>query len=168
MIHLDLVDPDDDHLEHVQAALERIDAVIDEVNALVAPQLSAESVSLREVADDVWSGVSADAATLEVHDGTVEADDRLLRLLLSNLFRKAIQHGGGEVTVEVGPLGDGFYVADDGVGFADGAGDRLFEWGWSAGDSTGIGLALVSLVADRHGWEVDHRDDGDARFELRP
>ena len=168
MVHLDLLEADDEHLEHVEAALERIDAVVEEVNALVAPELSAEAVSLGEVAGDVWSGVSAEAATLEVHDGTVEADDRLLRLLLSNLFRNAIQHGGDAVTVEVGPLdGGGFYVADDGAGFADGAGERLFEWGWSAADGTGIGLALVSLVADRHGWDVRHSDDGGARFEFR-
>lgn len=169
MVHLDLVDGGDDHLGHVESALERIDAVIDEVNALVAPELSVDDVSLRDVAEDVWSGVSTADASLEGTDATVAADDRLLRLLLSNLFRNAIQHGGGDVTVEVGALDDGgFYVADDGSGFADGIGEQLFEWGWSDEGGTGIGLALVSLVADRHGWEVRHSGADGARFEFRP
>lgn len=169
MVHLDLVDGEDDHLGHVEAALERIDAVIDEVNALVAPELSVGEVSLREVAVDVWSGVSASKATLEGTDATVEADDRLLRLLLSNLFRNAIQHGGEDVTVEVGPLeGGGFFVADDGVGFGEAVGEELFEWGWSDEGGTGIGLALVSLVADRHGWTVEHSGSDGAQFEFRP
>ena len=169
MVHLDLVDGGDDHLDHVESALERIDAVVDEVNALVAPELSVDDVSLREVAMDVWSGVSTADASLEGTDATVAADDRLLRLLLSNLFRNAIQHGGGDVTVEVGSLeGGGFYVADDGSGFADGVGEQLFEWGWSDEGGTGIGLALVSLVADRHDWEVRHSGADGARFEFRP
>lgn len=169
MVHLDLLEDGDDHLEHVEAALERIDAVIDEVNALVAPELDVAEASLRDVAVDVWEGVSAADASLEGRDGTVEADGRLLRLLLSNLFRNAIQHGGSDVTVEVGPLdGGGFYVADDGGGFDDGVGEQLFEWGWSDEGGTGIGLALVSLVADRHGWAVEHSGTDGARFEFRP
>ncbi|QLD87921.1 sensor histidine kinase [Natronomonas salina] len=169
MVHLDLAEDGDDHLGHVEAALERIDAVIDEVNALVAPELSVDEVSLRDVSVEVWSGVSTADASLEGTDARVEADDRLLRLLLSNLFRNAIQHGGDEVTVQVGPLdGGGFYVADDGSGFADGIGEQLFEWGWSDDGGTGIGLALVSLVADRHGWDVTHSGAEGARFEFRP
>lgn len=168
MVHLDLVEGNDDHLAHVEAALGRIDAVIDEVNALVAPELSIEGVSLGDVARDVWGGVSTEATTLEVRDARMEADARLLRLLLSNLFRNAIQHGGDEVTVEVGPLeGGGFYVADDGRGFGEEVGQQLFEWGWSDSGGTGIGLALVSLVADRHSWTVGCADDDGARFEFR-
>jgi len=172
MVHLGLVDGADDegdeHVGHVEAALDRIDEVVDEVNALVAPELSLETVSLESVATEVWDGVSTAASDLETRDATVEADVRLLRLLLSNLFRNAVQHGGEDITVKVGPVDGGFYVDDDGAGVADGADEQLFEWGWSGEGGTGIGLALVSLAADRHGWTVEHRDTGGARFEFRP
>lgn len=170
MVHLDLVDEKGEHLEYVEAALNRIDDVVAEVNALVAPELSVDEVSLEATSEDVWEGVSTDAASLDAHAGTVEADDRLLRLLLTNLFRNSVQHGGDdEVTVEVGPLDSGgFYVADDGVGFSEESPEHLFEWGWSDNGGTGIGLALVSLAADRHGWDVETRNDDGARFEFKP
>lgn len=169
MVHLDLVDEKGEHLEYVEAALNRIDDVVAEVNALVAPELSVDEVSLEATSKDVWEGVSTDAASLDTQAGTVEADDRLLRLLLTNLFRNSVQHGGDdEVTVEVGPLeSGGFYVQDDGVGFSEESPEHLFEWGWSDNGGTGIGLALVSLAADRHGWDVETRNDGGARFEFK-
>ena len=191
MVHLDLVDERDDHIDHVETALDRIGSVVQEVNALVAPQLSVTEVPLGEVAEDVWSGVSTEAATLEIRDGGAEgstdgggegeseagpggsplvrADERLLRLLLANLFRNAVQHAGDDATVEVGPTPDGgFYVADDGPGFDDATEGQLFEWGWSGSERSGVGLALVALVADRHGWTVETDDTDGARFEFVP
>ncbi len=168
-VHLELLETDGEHFDHVSAALERIGDVIGEVKALVSPQLVVEDVSLKLISEEVWSGVSTGSATLTAKDGRVEADERLLRLLLSNLFRNAVEHGGDEVTVKVGPLNPGgFYVADDGDGFTDAAADQLFEWGWSEEGGTGIGLALVSLVADRHGWEIKPSGANGARFEFRP
>ena len=167
MVQLELIDANGEHIDTVESALERIGEVVDEVGALVSQGLTTQSVALKATAEEVWSGVSASEATLDVSPGDVEADERLLRLLLSNLFRNAVQHGGEAVTVEVGPLDDGgFYVADDGVGFSERVGSQLFEWGWSGGDSTGIGLAIVSLAADRHGWEVSATGDDGARFEF--
>jgi len=43
-------------------------------------------------------------------------DRSRLRQLLENLLRNAVEHGGENVTVTVGNLPDGFYVADDGPG----------------------------------------------------
>lgn len=41
----------------------------------------------------------------------------------------------------------------------------MFEWGYST-DRTGVGLGIVSLVAERHGWEVSVSESnmGGARF----
>ncbi|MFQ3318124.1 MAG: signal transduction histidine kinase [Natronomonas sp.] len=169
MVHLDLIEESNEHLDHVASALNRIDDVVNEVNALIVQDLSTDPVELDAVAEAVWDGVSTNAATLDAHPGAVEADDRLLRLLLSNLFRNSVQHGGEDVTVDVAPLDSGgFYVEDDGKGFADAPAEELFEWGRSGEGSTGIGLALVSLAADRHGWDVEAADADGARFEFRP
>jgi PAS domain S-box-containing protein len=74
-----------------------------------------------------------------------------------------------ELTVRVGDLGDGFYVADDGTGLPAGERGRLFEAGYStADDRAGFGLAIVERIVDAHGWDVDvtDADGGGARFEI--
>jgi len=72
------------------------------------------------------------------------------------------------VTVTVGHLEDGFYVADDGVGVPPDDRAAVFESGYSSGDGTGLGLSIVRQVATEHGWDVSlvGSDAGGARFEF--
>lgn len=91
--------------------------------------------------------------------------------ILANLFRNAVEHGGDDVTVRVGALapGTGFYVADGGAGLPETARDETFEFGYStAEDGTGFGLAIVTEIAEAHGWEIHVTDseEGGARFEI--
>jgi signal transduction histidine kinase len=89
--------------------------------------------------------------------------------LFENLFRNAVNHGGGEVTVTIGEIADGFYVADDGAGIPDDERDDIFEAGYSTADGgTGFGLAIVKEVVEAHGWEIRVTDSemGGARFEI--
>jgi len=82
--------------------------------------------------------------------------------------------GGGDgrgtpLTVTVGPLDDGFYVADDGAGLPAAERERVFDPGYSSvEDGTGFGLAIVRNVAEAHGWSVTATEgsDGGARFEF--
>jgi PAS domain S-box-containing protein len=79
----------------------------------------------------------------------------------------SVEHG--RLTVTVGDLPGGFYVADDGPGIPPEARDRVFEAGYSTvTEGTGFGLAIVREVADAHGWQVAaaESDDGGARFEI--
>ena len=81
----------------------------------------------------------------------------------------AVEHGSVGVTVTVGDLDDGFYVADDGPGIPDAERERVFEPGYSTtATGTGFGLAIVSAVVAEHGWELDVTTsaDGGARFEI--
>jgi PAS domain S-box-containing protein len=76
----------------------------------------------------------------------------------------------GHLTIRVGDLPDGFFVADDGPGVPADAREAVFEPGYSTRDGgTGFGLTIVEDVADAHGWEVavTEGERGGARFEVR-
>jgi PAS domain S-box-containing protein len=72
-------------------------------------------------------------------------------------------------TVAIGIVPDGFYVEDDGPGIPADERDRVFDAGYSTTDEgTGLGLRIVSEVADAHGWRVAVTEGarGGARFEI--
>ena len=131
--------------------------------------------------------------------GVVAADEGRLRQLFENLFRNSVEHGSTSsrtesddavehgstsprstsshedeqsatgLTVTVGDLPDGFYVADDGQGIPESERDRVFETGYSTStDGTGFGLSIVEQVAEAHDWSirVTESEAGGARFEF--
>ena len=72
-------------------------------------------------------------------------------------------------TVTIGTIPDGFYVEDDGPGIPADERGRVFDAGYSTTDEgTGLGLRIVSEVADTHGWRVavTESERGGARFEI--
>ena len=188
-----------DHLDAVSRAHDRMYTLIDDLLTLAregaaTPQL--EPTDLGELARDSWRHTATTDATLAVKTGArVVADEGQLCRLLENLLRNAVEHGstsnGGSetpratgdagdnrtrsddavtVTVTVGELDDGFYVADDGEGLPNGDLGRLLEYGVSTStDGTGLGLSIVHEVVENHGWtlEVTEADVGEARFESR-
>jgi signal transduction histidine kinase len=100
---------------------------------------------------------------------TVEADASRLTQLLENLYRNAIEHSDETVTVSVGPVDDGFYVADSGPGISEAERSGIFEAGYTIRDEgTGFGLRIVEQIATAHGWEiaVSESESGGARFEF--
>lgn len=167
---------DSEHIDPLRTAIERMDALIDDVLTLARqgqPIDETEPVSLSEIANSCWDVVdSSDAALTVEQDLTVIADESRLQQLLENLLRNSVEHGGDGLTVSVGALADdtGFYVADDGRGITEADAERLFEPGYSTSeDGTGLGLAIVKDIADAHGWEISitESDAGGARFEIR-
>jgi len=83
---------------------------------------------------------------------------------------ESAERDGGDVTIRVGDLPDGFYVEDDGPGIPGSIRDSLFEPGQSGVEgNTGFGLAIVQEIATAHGWAVEavDADGGGARFEVR-
>jgi PAS domain S-box-containing protein len=80
------------------------------------------------------------------------------------------EHGAPGVTVVVGALDDGFYVADDGTGLPAHDPETLLDFGVStAAGGSGLGLSIVNEVVENHGWNLTltDGDDGGARFEIR-
>jgi len=162
---------DSEHAAAIERALDRMEALIDDLLTLARAGetiTETESVSLATAAEAAWETVeTADAALVVGTDRTIRADASRLQQLLENLFRNAVEHAGPDVTVTVGDRDGGFYVADDGPGIPADERDRVFEDGYSTDDDgTGFGLAIVESIAEAHGWTVslDGSADGGARF----
>jgi signal transduction histidine kinase len=182
--HLELLRDEHDS-EHVERALDAVDRSHSLVSDLLTLARSPETVDcgdpvgLATAVERAWRNTdSTDARIVTETSRTVRANRGLLRQLLTNLLRNAVEHGSTDsrsqsddagVRVTVGDLSDGFYVADDGPGIPPADRDDVFESGYVTGEgSTGLGLAIVREVADVHGWEitVTESDDGGARFEV--
>ncbi|MEZ3114707.1 PAS domain-containing protein [Halobaculum sp. MBLA0147] len=187
---------DTSHLGDASDALDRMAALIDDMLSLARhgeEVVDAEPVELEDAATAAWGGLeraSTGEATLEVAESvpTVRGDrDRVIQLF-EKLFGNAVDHGGPDVTVTVGPLVDesagdgesssdesdpdawcGFYVADDGPGVPADRRDEIFDHGFSTEESgTGFGLGIVAEIVEAHGWAVAVTEgrDGGARFEV--
>jgi signal transduction histidine kinase len=161
------------HLAEVAAAHDRMATLIDDVLALARQGESVsdvQPVNLASLAEGCWRSVATESGTMAVStDRVVYADRTQLQRLLENLFRNAVEHAGEDVTVTVGDLEDGFYVADDGPGIPPEHRESAFETGYSTtDDGTGFGLAIVEGIADAHGWDVRLAEgsDGGARIEV--
>lgn len=166
-------DCDSPHLENIEANLEHMDDLITDLLSLAQQGDiigDSEPVQLGELARECWDNVETSGVELVLGDvPVVRADPDRLVTLLENLFRNADQHGGDDVTVTVGGMADGFYVADDGPGIPPDERDAVFESGYSTEQrGTGFGLAIVRQVVEAHGWQIEIADseDGGARFEV--
>ena len=166
---------DDDALQTVENALDRMEVLIADLLALARqgqPIDDTEPVSLGEIAVSCWEMVDvADAELVVDGECELEADPDRLQQLFENLFRNAVEHGGDDVTITVGVLDDaaGFYLEDSGSGIPDDDHETIFESGYTTNrGGTGLGLSIVKEIAEAHGWSVrvTNADGGGARFEI--
>lgn len=131
-----------------QSPLDTVDDTTRRMRALVGDLLEVAThgsavtnpdyITIAELIEMAWNGTGGQApeATLRVESvGTVSGDaDKMLRLF-ENLFWNAIEHGGPTVSVCVGPLETGFYLADDGPGIPEGIREEVFDHGVSTASS---------------------------------
>lgn len=129
--------------------------------------MSPASVPLREIVEDIRSDFEASGQAKDVtwsFDGLpeVKGDAPMLRMALSNLISNAVKYSGGrsDPRVEIGSFVEGketvVFVRDNGVGFDPRYSHKLFGvfqrlHGDDQFEGTGIGLANVRRVIDRHG-----------------
>lgn len=162
---------DTDRLETVKNALNQIEHILTDELALLRGKEIGEvgEGDLAEAASNAWTSVITEEAELEVDEPIrLRADHGLLTRLLANLFDNAINYGGDEVTVTIGPLKSGFYVADNGPGIPEAERDRVFNQGYTTASGTGLGLTIVKHIVDAHGWDIMVTDsrDGGTRLEI--
>ncbi|MFB6085986.1 MAG: PAS domain S-box protein [Halodesulfurarchaeum sp.] len=176
--HLDLLGDEHDrsHVEKIVRAIDRMEAIIDDVLTLTrggktVAQTEKEPVELAALAEAAWQAVDSDEATLEIEtDRTVLADRSRLRRVFENLLWNAVEHAGPTVTVTVGDTEDGFFVEDDGPGIPESEREKVFESGYSTSrDGTGLGLDIVGEILEAHGWSIslENAETGGTRFEIR-
>lgn len=174
--YLDLIKDDYDREEIIL-----IDNALDRMNTLIVELLSlsksgdtisdTEPTLVDEVARTAWETVETSDATLELSAPKIEimADETRLQQLFENLFRNASEHGGQDVTVTIGRMDDGIYIADDGVGIPQSERDKVLKAGFTnTEDGTGVGLHIVSQIAGAHDWEIHITEsaDGGTRFGI--
>jgi PAS domain S-box-containing protein len=179
-------DHDDDRLGRVADALDRAEAVVEDLRTLTRTSSveDPDPVDLAALARECWVATAGERGRLGVEtDRSVPADEGLFARMLENLFRNSVEHGStgsrktespddaAGPTVTLGSLAgdDGFYVADDGPGIPETDRERVFESGYTTGAGAGLGLRIVERVAEAHGWSVrvTESETGGARFEVR-
>lgn len=165
---------DSDHLDEIERAHDRMNALIEDLLTLAREGetvTEVEPVDLTATVEGCWRNIDTSDATLVTETDTeILADERRLQQLLENLLRNAIDHGGSGVTLTVGDLKNGFYVADDGRGIPPDERDQIFEPGYSTAlDGTGFGLSIVKEICDAHNWEITvcESEAGGAQFDIR-
>jgi len=137
-----------DLLEHGRlgtAPLNRGEIDFTELGRLVAQDLARDGIQI----------------TIE-EDLTTSGDPVLLRVLLQNLIENAIKFSIGRegASVHVGKSAEGaLYVRDNGIGFDQALASKAFEpferiHTESQYAGTGIGLANVKRIIERHGGEI--------------
>ena len=175
MAHLELIDDECEspHIDAVETAHARIQELIDDMLTLARQGKTAdenEQINLVTCLNQCWRALDTANATLNVETTqTISGDESRVRQLLENLFRNAIEHGADDVTITVGELIDGFYVADNGPGIPVDERADVFDVGYTTHKSgTGFGLPIVKEIVEAHGWNiaVTESKDGGARFEI--
>lgn len=168
--YLDMIEGSEES-EQVDKALERMEEIIETMLNMAqhTGEIGRENVSLIEVAKEAWKYDYLDEAELVVEDDVeLMANRDQLKHLLENLFSNSVKYAGNEVEVTVGSSENGFYVEDNGPGIPQEDRNKVFEFGYSSGDSTGMGLAIVDRIAGFQGWEIEisESDSGGARFDF--
>ncbi|TMQ04416.1 MAG: response regulator [Deltaproteobacteria bacterium] len=162
-----------DHIRRVLSATSRMSDLIDallELSRISRTPIGRHRVDLSQLAsiavDELVRREPARAVGVEITPGLiVDADGRLMRILLDNLLGNAwkFTSRADPARIEVGRephSGDAVYfVRDNGAGFDMSQADRLFtpfQRLHSDGEfsGTGIGLATVRRIIERHGGKI--------------
>lgn len=162
-----------DFLQRIVASCQRMGQLIDdllELSRVTRREMRGEPVDLstlaREIASSLRSSSPERRVKFQIEDNlTVLGDSNLLGIALENLIRNAWKFSGQkeEAFIEVGRTTEkgeeAFFVRDNGAGFDMAFVDKLFgvfQRLHPAGEfeGTGIGLATVRRIIERHGGKV--------------
>lgn len=153
-------------LQRQISAAGRMGTLVDdllEFSRLGLADVKREDVDLTALANVIALKNAAENVEFVIHQGlSARGDASMLELLLQNIFENAVKftEPGKNNKIEFGRGEDGtFYVRDSGIGFNPAYADKLFLpferlHTTEQYPGTGIGLANVKRVAERHGGSV--------------
>jgi signal transduction histidine kinase len=155
-------------IQRVRQEIQRLERILtDFLRYARSPEAHLEPVDIGHVIADVLDFIEPEAARVGVElqreiepARTVHADVSLLRQATLNLILNAFQAmpHGGVLRVSVRPEEKGgveLSVSDTGGGIPQDVRARIFEPFFSTKqEGTGLGLAVVQQVADRHGARI--------------
>lgn len=168
-------------LRNVASGVDRTTRLVEQLLALArldpgAAAMERRVVDLVQLASESLKDIAPEAASKRIELGlegetgvTVSGDARLLHLLLRNLLDNAVRYtpAGGSVSVRVERRGAGvaLLVTDTGPGIAPAERARVTERFYrvlgSGEEGSGLGLSIVSQVAELHGATLAlHAADG--------
>ena len=156
-----------DYLARIEVSSLRMSRLIDgvlEYSRLARRTLTRSDVDLDALAGDVVAELREHYPDSDVHIGHLgrtAADPTMLRQILHNLVGNALKYSArsAKPRVEIGAEQGGsvaqYFVRDNGVGFDVKYADTLFKLftrlhGDPAYDGTGVGLAIVKRLLERH------------------
>lgn len=158
------------YLGMIQASARRMGELIEDLlrySRLERREMKRERVPLRPLLERVCEEVEQEirerglVLRMELTEEAVEAEREGLREALANLVGNAVKFskkGGGTITIRTWREGNSavLSVADTGIGFDMKYHDRIFRiferlHRQEECPGTGVGLAIVSKVAERHG-----------------
>ena len=159
------------------AGIERATRLVEQLLVLARQEASAaagvkvQSVALADLARRTLGDMAAAAQARSIDLGLERADEvsiegqpDALAILMRNLVENAVKYTpeGGTVDVEVRALDGGgavLSVEDSGPGIAADERERVFNRFYriagSEGGGSGIGMAIVKAIADRHGATLE-------------
>jgi PAS domain S-box-containing protein len=161
-----------DYLERISAASQRMGQLIDgllNLSRIPRAEMRQETVDLsamvRAIAADLTANEPERNVTFDIQPGLLaRGDARLLRSALENLIRNAWKFTGKKTAarIEFGrtqQAGTIYFVRDDGAGFEMDYADKLFGafqrlHRVTDFEGTGIGLATVQRIIQRHGGRI--------------
>ena len=171
-----------DHIDSIEIALDRIQDLIRKLLTVARTgtnDLDREDLTVSSTVRSAWRTVETDGARLVVDvpdDAVLYADRERLLQLFENLFCNSVEHAmpateaeRDVLTVRVSTSEDGFSVEDDGPGIPPSERDEVLQMGVTNDpDGSGLGLGIVSKIAEVHDWQLHIVDgsEGGTRFEF--
>ena len=161
------------YLRRIRGAAQRMGELIDDLlqlSRVSRAELHVQPLDLSALAREIATGLSAGGRKVSVliEDGlTVNGDRQLMKIVMENLLGNAWKFTGKAENpeVEIGAMsapaaqGRAFYVRDNGAGFDMALADKMFQpfrrlHSEAEFPGTGVGLATIQRVIDRHGGHV--------------